>query len=382
MLGTTLIRPKLLILLENRANYDLLVREFSADFEILDTVDSIRENISFDLCILDGVHFYQCRSDLIHRKLTELPRVLPICLVTLNREANKSDPSLWEVIDELIILPVDSRELKVRINSLLKARRLSVENQRLYEISLADAEELRAERRIRDLFISALGHDLRNPLAAAKMSAQLVLRLLNDPEKVKTNISRILSNIERVDHMIEDLLNANRLRAKEKLKFELEELELNSLTKEVLEELTVIHGDRFLLKSTTPEIQGRWNGERLKRVIENLATNAIKYGDSKSPVTVDLKMSQEYVRISVHNEGPAISIKDQTTLFAHFKRTETARAGKQQGWGIGLSFVRLAVESHGGKVWVESMPNHGTTFVCELPRAVLPEKLWQESPQL
>ena len=243
--------------------------------------------------------------------------------------------------------------------------RLSLEdNKQRLEQSVADLE---LERELRERFVATLSHDLRTPLQSVTMSAQLIRRKLSDSEVAQHLAGRIIENIRRADNMIRNLLDANRLKAGERLAIEMAYCELNEIVEDTLADLATLHGDRFVLKAET-KIQGHWSKSELRRVLENLCGNAIKYGDPYRPVEVTLVQTPDSVKIGVHNEGNPIAATDREKLFQPFKRIDAGQpAGGVIGWGLGLTLVKGIVEAHGGCVTVHSEPGTGTNFVVKLP---------------
>jgi PAS domain S-box-containing protein len=225
---------------------------------------------------------------------------------------------------------------------------------------------LMEEQELRERFVATLTHDLRTPLTAAKISAQLLMRRPDDPGFLQKSAARIAENIDRVDQMIRDLLDANLISAGEKLPLELTACNLAELARDTIEELSTLHGDHFILNSDH-EIQGYWSCSGLRRILENLCNNAVKYGDPHAPVTVGLSNSGGKVKISVHNEGSPIPQQDQATLFTQYHRSDSALKGGQKGWGLGLTLVKGLAEAHGGVVSLISEAGQGTTFTVELP---------------
>ena len=232
--------------------------------------------------------------------------------------------------------------------------------------------KLEEERKLREFFVAALTHDLRSPLTAAKLGIQLVLRKTDDPNTVLDWSSKALLNIDRANSMIDDLLNANRIQAGEKLNFKADEFDLAPTLKQVTEEVGAIYGDRFVLHVPKTPLIGFWNRGGLRRVIENLLVNAVKYGDPTTPVTLQLKEADTKVKVSIHNEGSPIRPEDQATLFDQFRRTKSAQASGMKGWGLGLTLVRGIIEVHGGHVTVESEEKKGTTFTLTFPKDARP----------
>jgi signal transduction histidine kinase len=198
------------------------------------------------------------------------------------------------------------------------------------------------------------------------MSAQLIPRQANLPDKVYSLAAKVKHNIDRADQMITDLLDANRIRAGQGLPIEAASCELRQVVVDTLEDLSTVHGERFDLRGEE-SIQGHWDARALRRLIENLCNNAIKYGEPTSRVTVSLSRDDEQAELSVHNWGNPIPAEEQALLFQYFARAKSAEASGKKGWGIGLTLVKGVAEAHGGSVRVESTQEKGTTFRVRLP---------------
>lgn len=227
--------------------------------------------------------------------------------------------------------------------------------------------ELEAEKELREKFVSALTHDLRTPLAVTKLCAQILKLKANDPEAFDKSINRIVNNIDRADRMIHDLLDANRLKANEGLPVFIEQCQLEEIVAYAVKNLEDLYGKRFVIHNPIGKISVFWDNMAIHRLIENLASNAIKYGSENTPVTIGIKRNSDWLEVSVHNLGNPISIEDQKLLFHPYQRTEFAKASKQKGWGIGLSLVQGLARAHGGSISLESCPDLGTTFTVRLP---------------
>jgi len=229
-------------------------------------------------------------------------------------------------------------------------------------------DTLEKERELRDQFVATITHDLRGPLTSIRASADLLRRFPDKIESTERFTTRIISSIDRADKMIQNLLDANLIRAGKKLSFEITYCRLNSIVEDLLDELAMVHGDRFVCASTQ-EVNGYWNQSAIQRMIENLACNGIKYGSPDHPVTLSFKadLNSPIATITVHNEGNPIPIEDQTRLFAPFHRTKAAVFSGKKGWGLGLVLTRGLAESLGGSIRVQSSLEKGTSFVIELP---------------
>ncbi|HXH74243.1 MAG TPA: PAS domain-containing protein [Bacteriovoracaceae bacterium] len=227
-------------------------------------------------------------------------------------------------------------------------------------------QQLEDERELRERFVAALTHDLRTPLTAAKMSAQLIARKNYDADSIQRNAIKISDHIDRADQLIRDLLDANRISAGEKVPLNIQPCDLTKLTKDTIDELASVYGNRFKLNSPK-KLDGFWSHSGIRRILENLCLNALKYGSSQTPVTISLNERTDLVELKVHNEGQPIPMDDQAILFTQYRRTDSASKSNQKGWGLGLTLVKGIAEAHRGSIDVESTEETGTIFKIMLP---------------
>jgi len=223
-------------------------------------------------------------------------------------------------------------------------------------------------RDIQELFMVTLTHDLRNPINVVKMGTQLTLRRLERGDTHTDVAARMLNAINRLDSMIQNLLDASRLRAGQSLKMEFEECNFEMLVQEVVEDLSFAYGERFIVVSDS-EIRAYCSRKEIRRVIENLAINAVKYGAPSTPITLTLQQTQTQISLTIHNEGDPIALDAQSILFQQFRRTISAE--EQTGWGLGLFLAKNITEAHQGTLGVESAEGKGTSFIINLPKVIL-----------
>lgn len=218
----------------------------------------------------------------------------------------------------------------------------------------------------REKFLSLVSHDLRNPLSALKFGAQMIRRKPEDPELCRTMATRMIDAVSRAERMIGDLLDANRLRAGMSIPIELFPCDLRSVLQHTCDSLSVVHEGRYKLVAEYP-VSGSFDAEAIRRCVENLVNNAIKYGASDMPVTISLERHDGKARISVHNFGNPIAPADQAVMFQWYGRTQSAEKSGKSGWGLGLMLVQGIAQAHGGTVFVSSAPEAGTLFSIDLP---------------
>jgi signal transduction histidine kinase len=264
----------------------------------------------------------------------------------------------------------EPREVRM-FESLGERLGLLLDDARMQGDLQATNHQLRTEREVRERFVSVLAHDLLGPLAAAKMGMQL---LLSHPELLSERSSvsaQIVHDLERTDRMVRDLLDVHQIRAGHRITLRLGRTDLVALARDVVQELTMLHGDRFSVKANEHE-WGFWSARDMRRALWNLASNAIKYGSKTTRVEIRVASDAGTVELAVHNEGPVIPAEDRPTLFEPFSRAISVPAAVERGWGLGLTLVKGCVEAHGGVVEIESHPERGTTFTLRFPSDARP----------
>ncbi len=219
---------------------------------------------------------------------------------------------------------------------------------------------------IQKKFVNTLTHDLKTPITAARLNAQLISRHQDLPETAKKSAKKVIRSMDRLEAMIHDLLDAGRLRSGEKLALQFDVCDLDLMVRDVVEEMSDIHGDRFILNSM-PTLKGYFSCDGLRRALENLIGNAVKYGALEEPITITLRANVTHVELEVHNEGQPIPESEISLLFQQYRRSKTAQEGVKTGWGLGLTLVKGVVDAHGGKICIDSRPEFGTSFTLKIP---------------
>lgn len=222
-------------------------------------------------------------------------------------------------------------------------------------------------RDLQDQLAQTLAHDLRNPLSTVKVSAQMIGKRPEDEKGSSERSERIIRSVDRIDNMIQELLDASRLKANLKQPLEFKECDLDWLLKDITFELNSSNEDRIEIKSETP-CMGQWNQDGLRRLVENIVTNAIKYSYPDTPITISLEQNENEAILKIHNLGEPIPVEDQPGLFEKFKRARSAE--NKIGWGLGLTVVNGMIAAHKGNIAVESDVTIGTTFIVKLPKNI------------
>gem|GEM_PF-1818284 len=215
-------------------------------------------------------------------------------------------------------------------------------------------------------FISSVSHELRSPLTPIKSQTQRMLE--HDIGKTERTMALevILRNTVRLDRLIQDIIEVNRIQAN-RLDLVKKPTDLNEVINYVLSDLETILSHRKCKVHYVPEKLPKLNIDR-DRVIEifvNLIDNASKYG--KGDVWIGVESTKDGVIVSVKDKGIGITKREIENIFTPFFRSNRSAVLQYEGTGLGLSIVKSIVELHGGKIWVTSKLNKGTTIFFLLP---------------
>jgi PAS domain S-box-containing protein len=241
----------------------------------------------------------------------------------------------------------------------------ALDNSRLYK-------QAEAAIRIRDEFLSIASHELKTPLTPLKLHTQQLMRTLSSkslteikPERVGKMLEASNRQIERLSHLIDDLLDISRI-STGKLSLRVEEFDLKKLIDEVLARFSsqLREAECDVICSIHGSLPVRMDPYRIEQVMINLLTNAIKYGQNK-PIEISALQNGDRVSVSFKDNGIGIAKDDQSRIFQRFER---AVSGNHfGGLGLGLYIVSQILEAHGGKIGVESEEGQGARFSVDLP---------------
>jgi PAS domain S-box-containing protein len=229
--------------------------------------------------------------------------------------------------------------------------------------------EYRELDRVKTNLLSTISHELRTPLASIKGYSSMLLmydRKLNKAQK-NESIEAIDRSTDRLTELIDHLLDMSRLDAGI-LKLTLQPVDPLEILSAAVTEAKLRSPD-FKFKNETkgklPEIMA--DGRRLRQVIDNLLENAIKYSPENTRITVKTEVKQDEMLVSITDQGRGIPEGEYQKIFERMYRIEQRLQKDPGGLGLGLSLCKALVESHGGRIWVESVVNKGSTFYFTIP---------------
>ena len=236
-----------------------------------------------------------------------------------------------------------------------------IEDQKLTQIALKEAVTSR------DNFLSIASHELNTPLTSLRLQTQLHGKKLEQDKQIssedtKNFLSIIDRQTERLSHLVNDMLDVSRVQSG-KLGLHLEERDAGEVVKDTVDRF-VSEGMRISFHDSGKYII-KVDSFRMEQVLVNLLTNAKKYAPS-SEVTVNVIQGiEDCVRIEIKDAGPGIDEEKLEKIFSRFERGVSA--DKVSGLGLGLFISQQIVEAHHGRIWAESGPGKGATFIIELP---------------
>ena len=373
--------PKILIVDDEEKNIKLLKGILSSNsynfYEALSGEDAMNlvYEIRPDLILLDvmmpGISGFEVCQKL---KQDEKTKSIPIVMVTALSEKEHRLKAMEAFADDFLSKPVDSTEVVIRVKSLLRIKAYHDEIASNLKKIAEKNEKLKNLEKIKDDLIHMIVHDLRNPLCSVFGNLDL---LLLDKDKIPPNKINLLQNCkvscQELTGMIDSLLDIHKIEEWQ-IQINLETTDLHELIKESIQPFHSKAADEKITISVDHSYRNLFapvDRSIMKRVLANLVGNAIRH----TPCGGRIKISAGYCQnngdllVEVKDTGNGIESAYQEKIFNKFEQVKLRRSGVSVGSsGLGLAFCKLALEAHGGKIWVESEgEGKGAKFRFTLP---------------
>ena len=259
---------------------------------------------------------------------------------------------------------------------MLRARQIALGDRDMIEWVAHDVSAQMEMEQLRHDLTAMVYHDLRGPLQAIKGSINKLGQVLANHENpaVWTLLQIGIRSTRQLQRMVDSLVDIQRLE-EGKAVLSQDAIELRVLlgdSAQLVQPLAADMNHKLQFDVSTDIPMMMMDGDMIMRVVINLMENAIKYTPNGGTIKLSARIVNDKVRIAVRDSGPGIPHQMQPLVFDKFSRVKYHDVPK--GVGLGLAFCRLAVEAHGGQIWVESEPGEGAEFIFVLPVVPVPEK--------
>jgi len=292
---------------------------------------------------------------------------LPVVMVTALSDTADRVRSLEAGADDFLTKPVEEVEVVARVRSLVRAKRDRDALQKAYD-------DLKASEELRHFLAEMLVHDLRTPLTTVLVSLDLLSTEI-DKRLDETHLEIIRLCNRSAKHLlalVNELLDISKLESRE-MDLQRTEMSALALVDDAVQHIAgqTKHYNNTVNIEAAPDLPLLQVDEDLmRRVVVNLLGNALKFARHREPVLVTIEPdanAENSILISVKDDGDGIDPQDQERIFSKFGQAELGKARRRTSTGLGLTFCKLVVEAHGGQIWVDSIPSHGSTFRISLP---------------
>jgi two-component system sensor histidine kinase/response regulator len=349
------------------AGYDAL--SASSGPEALDLLQSHAPDVVLLDVMMPGMDGFE-----VCRRIRSDPAkaFLPVVMVTALHETGDRIKALECGADDFLTKPVDDVEVLARVKSLVRVKR---QRDALTQAYL----DLQSLESLRDSLTMMLVHDLRTPLTTILGPLEMLQtgQFGGLEEVQKEIVAMSLRSGYRLLGLVNELLDVSKMESGE-MTLHRSEVKVPDVVQEAVELVAKVNTNdmsriQFGLEDDLPPILA--DEDLLRRVLVNLVANAMKFTRSDGTVTVSAARADASdtdsgtVIISVSDEGEGIPPEDRERIFEKFGQVESRRAGRKMSTGLGLTFCKLAVEAHGGRIWVESEIGKGSTFHCTIPQS-------------
>jgi NtrC-family two-component system sensor histidine kinase KinB len=260
---------------------------------------------------------------------------------------------------------------KLSIAIQVYVRRVVFEETESLQWLMHDISERKDLDRLREDLTSMIYHDLRSPLANIVSSLDVLVTMF--PEKENETVSSVVAiarrSTDRIQRLVSSLLDISRLESGQAILSQ-QSIAAKALTEDALDAIRPMAESKHqsLTCKLPDDLPPVWvDVDMLRRVVINLLENASKFTPSAGKIELGARRDGDWIQMWVQDNGPGVPLADQQRIFDKFTRLTSEAA--PSGLGVGLAFCRLAIQGHGGKIWVESQPGGGAKFLVTLPVA-------------
>jgi len=320
-------------------------------------------------CVLLDVRMPGTDGFAVCTRIRALPEAAdtPVVFLTALRDVDTFDQALRAGGDDFLTKPVRPTELVLRVQAALRLRRMNADLREHYDLVRRQRDDLMRLQLQKERLTAFVVHDLKNPVNALDLHAQLLLRNPALPDSAQRSVQHIREEARTLLRLILNLLDISKSE-QARLTPRPSEIALDALSGEIIEAFSLrAEGSQAKLERRIEAPRLRADPDLFRRVLENLVDNAIRHAPAGSTVTLSSAADGDATVIRVADRGRGIPAAERGRVFEAFVQGSTQDAlAARTSRGLGLAFCRLAVEAHGGKIWVED-GGPGAVFCVRLP---------------
>jgi two-component system, sensor histidine kinase and response regulator len=358
--------PRVLVVDDNPQNVELLEAYLVPEkydvvtaFDGVEAMERVEESLP-DIVLLD-VMMPRMNGYEVCRKLkeSEATRFIPVVMVTALKELEDKIESIEAGADDFLTKPFNKLELLTRIKSLIRVKLLHDDLEKNYN-------DLRELERTKEHLTQMIIHDLKNPLTGIKANLEIVG--MEELKETQECLDAAQRSCDLLFNMIQDLLDISKME-EGKLTLNLEDLDIAEVLRPVAQEFehAATAEDKEILVQIDEGVR-KVPADRnlIYRTLSNLIINAIKHTPRRGAITLAASVTGGMLQVEVRDTGQGIPEEYLGKIFEKFGQVESRQ---RSGTGLGLTFCKMAVEAHGGKIWVESVEGEGSRFIFQLPES-------------
>jgi two-component system, sensor histidine kinase and response regulator len=293
----------------------------------------------------------------------------PVVFLTAQRDVDTFDAALRAGGDDFLTKPVRPTELVLRVQAALRLGRLNAENREYFSLAKRQRDDLIRLQLQKERLTAFVVHDLKNPVGNIDLQAQLILRDETLSSRSREMAAGIRAETRSLMRLIMNLLDIAKSE-EGRLSPTRVNVDLEALVSDVFEASSAAAKARSITLERKLDA-ARWSadGDLLRRVLENLLDNALRHAPEDSTVRLASTAEEGQLSLRITDQGRGVPAEMRDRIFDPFVQVESKdRSTSRSGRGLGLAFCRLAVEAHGGRIWVEDA-NPGAVFCVSLPHA-------------
>lgn len=314
--------------------------------------------MDINMPVLDGIS--TCRR----LKENELYRDIPVIFVSARNDTFDKIKAFNAGGVDYVTKPFDSEEVITRVETHLKIRSLQQQLQDRNRQLQENYSQLQELEELRDGLVNMVIHDMRSPLSVIRSALGLLQHDLGDRMGIenKEDIEDAIVSADTLMNMISNLLDISRLEGGE-MPLTMEQCNVKGVADSVIKDLAVLSKNITVTTDyRTDNPNAYCDREVVRRIITNLMSNALKFTQKGGEICLGLVRYENHLEVSVRDNGPGISRDYHEKIFKKFAQSDNTTHGRRDTSGLGLTFCKLAVESHGGLIGVDSEVGKGSRF--------------------